>query len=55
MEMLRRELNVEIEDIDAKSDLRDALDSYRSLLYDYRGKRGHYLFVTNWVKGYHGH
>lgn len=55
MEVLRRELNLQVEDISDKADLHRELADYTSLLYDYRSKRGHYMFVLNWQGGYHGH
>lgn len=55
MEVLRRELKLQVDDLGDHTDLRDALASYRALLYDYRGRRGHYLFVSSCSKEYHGH
>jgi hypothetical protein len=55
MEVLQRDLKLLIEDIDRDPKLRKATDDYTELLYDYRARRGHRLFVTNWREGYHGH
>ena len=54
MEVVRRELNLQVEDIDETQWQKDVAN-YTSLLYDYRVRRGHYLFVLNWLEGYHGH
>lgn len=55
MDVLRRELKLQIDDVGDRAELQKALSDYRALLYDYRGKRGHYFFVSNWSEGYHGH
>ncbi len=55
MEVLRRELKLQVDDVEDHPDLQRALADYRSLLYDYRAKRGHYYFVSSCSKEYHGH
>jgi len=55
MEVLRRRLNLQIEDIDDNSDLKSALAGYMLLLTDYRNRRGHLSLLFNWREGYHGH
>lgn len=55
MEVVRRDLNLQINDLDDTSTLRDALKVYNTLLFDYRMRRGHEYFCVDWVGGYHGH
>jgi membrane-bound ClpP family serine protease len=55
MYVLQRDLNLQIEDIEANPRLRETLANYYDLLWDYRHKRRHELFVLNWAGGYHGH
>lgn len=55
MEVLRRRLNLQIEDVDDRPDLKDALAGYMMLFTDYMYRRGHHDVVFNWREGYHGH
>lgn len=55
MQVARRELKLQIEDLDDAPEVRDALASYNKLLMDYRMRRDHMSFVIDWVGGYHGH
>lgn len=55
MDVLRKKLNLQIEDVDANPVLKDALAGYMMLLTDYRLRRGHDSVVFNWEGGYHGH
>ncbi len=55
MEVARRELKLVIEDVADTPELQDALRAYTPLLFDYRARRGHHLFVMNWKGYYHGH
>lgn len=55
MEVLRRELKLQIEDVNDTPDLQRAVMDYYNLLDDYRSRLGHHLFVTHWRGEYHGH
>lgn len=55
MEVLRRKLNLQIEDIDSSPDLKKAVERYMMLLTDYMHRRQHGSVVFNWREGYHGH
>ena len=55
MAMARRDLKLQINDLENDQPLHDALREYNDLLLDYRMKLGHSLFVVDWVGGYHGH
>jgi len=55
MHVARRDLGIQINDLEDNLSLREALTSYNSLLLDYRMKLGHESFVVDWVGGYHGH
>lgn len=55
MDVVRRTLKLQIEDIQDTPEMESALVDYTSMLYDYRSRRGHYEFVLNWRGGYHGH
>jgi ClpP class serine protease len=55
MEVLRRRLKLQIEDIDANPKLKSSLQGYMMLLLDYMHRRGHGFVVFNWREGYHGH
>lgn len=51
----RRDLKLNIENLDAMPELRDAFSSYNSLLENYRMVRSHHSFAIDWVGGYFGH
>ncbi len=55
MALLRRELKLQIEDVEDNPDLAEALSSYHRLLQDYRSRLGHWSWVSHWKGGYHGH
>jgi hypothetical protein len=55
MQVARRDLKVQIEDLDDTPEVMAALTTYNILLLDYRMRRGHEYFVLDWVGGYHGH
>ncbi len=55
MEVARKDLNLQIDDIRENAKLHKSVADYETLLYDYRGRRGHFQFVHNWLGGYHGH
>ncbi len=55
MESARRDLKLEIDDIDDNPEVRDAFSSYNSLLENYRMVRSHHHFVIDWAGGYFGH
>lgn len=55
MEVLRRDLNLQIEDVDDTPDLKEVLARYMLLLTDYMNRRSHRSVVFNWRDGYHGH
>jgi hypothetical protein len=54
MEVLRRDLNLLIDDFGANSQLRHAVHDYYRLLKDYIMRRGHYLFSLHTRGGYVG-
>lgn len=45
MELLRRELNIKIDDFGEQEELNSAVRRYHSLLSDYMGKMGHSTLV----------
>jgi membrane-bound ClpP family serine protease len=57
-EVVERELQLQIEDLDEPSEeraeLRDALVQYNRALFDYRALRGHDLYVIDSAEGYYG-
>lgn len=55
MDVARNELNLLIDDIRETPVLQKSLAKFEALLYDYRARRGHYIFVHTWLGGYHGH
>lgn len=55
MEVLRRDLKLQIEDIEADSTLAGQIHPYTNLLSDYRSRLGHHRWITHWRGGYHGH
>jgi len=52
MEMLRRDLNLQIEDFDADQNRAKPIHDYFRLLQDYQGRRAHFLYVIH-AKGHH--
>ncbi len=55
MEMLRRDLKLEIDDFDEDPKLGPAVRDYHRLLRDYVGRRGHEVMVMHARGHYHGH
>jgi hypothetical protein len=55
MQVARRDLNLQINDLDDQPELRDNLAAYHVLLSDYRMKRGHDNFTVDCVGGYFGY
>ncbi|MCE9620838.1 MAG: ATP-dependent Clp protease proteolytic subunit [Actinomycetia bacterium] len=54
MAVARRDLNLQIEDLEDTPEIRDALAAYNSLLLDYRMRRGHGEICVDWTGGYIG-
>lgn len=54
MEVLRRDLNLLIDDFGADSQLRHALHDYYRLLKDYVFRRGHYFLTLHTKERYVG-
>lgn len=55
MDVLRKKVNLQIEDFETNPRLKDAVSGYMMLLTDYTMRRGHHSVVFNWEGGYHGH
>ena len=55
MEVLRRELKIQIEDLEDTPGLHAAARRYYTLLTDYKSRLGHHIFVTHSKEDYHGH
>jgi hypothetical protein len=55
MQVARRDLKLQIEDLDDDPEVRDALASYNNLLTDYRMRRQHFFMAVDWVGGYDGY
>jgi len=55
MDVARRDLKLQIIDIDDNAELSDALRVYNQLMLNYRMARGHHEFIVVWEDGYHGH
>jgi hypothetical protein len=55
MQVIRRDLNLQIFDLDDEPQMREAVTAYADLLTDYRLRRGHDYFSIDWIGGYHGH
>ena len=54
MEVLRKSLNVQIEDLKDIPALDEAFTNFTPLMHDYRSKIGHGIFVLICSEGYHG-
>ncbi len=55
MEVLRKELKLQIEDLDDDPELSKSVSAYERLLSDYRGRMGHWMWITHWKGAYDGH
>jgi membrane-bound ClpP family serine protease len=55
MAVARKDLKLQINDLDDTPELKEALYVYHDLLQEYRFKLGHDFFSIDWVGGYHGH
>jgi Serine dehydrogenase proteinase len=54
MAVLKRSLNLQIDDIEDTPQLNETVANFRILLYDYKMKRSHDYFIFACSEGYHG-